>query len=100
MKIKIALKVLFTKVERFLIRNNRKFVFSSDEISDKNSRDKKLQYEFSNQKGLGKNFTELLVLTGTPTSNRKHSHIGSDNDLFASKHKTKIDKIDQDQEKL
>ena len=30
-KMKIALKVLFTKVEMFLIRNNRKFVIETEE---------------------------------------------------------------------
>ena len=30
MKLKIALKVLFTKVELFLIRNNKKFVIDTD----------------------------------------------------------------------
>ena len=40
------------------------------------------------------------MLTGIPTSNMKHSHIGSANDFFVSKHKTKLDDMDWDQDRL
>ena len=38
MKMRIGFKTLFTKSERFLIRNNKRFVITSDE-SDTASRD-------------------------------------------------------------
>ena len=38
-QVRVAFKVLFTRMERFLIRNNREFVldFSSDDVSSKSS---------------------------------------------------------------
>ena len=68
-KIKVALKVLFSKVERFLIKNNRKFVICSDESSDANSHDTKVE-RASKYELQGKNFDELLRLTGIPNNDK------------------------------
>ena len=68
-KIKVALKVLFSKVERFLIKNNRKFVICSDESSDANSHDTKVE-RASKYELQGKNFGELLRLTGIPNNDK------------------------------
>ena len=53
MKLRIAMKVLFTKVELFLIRNNKKFVIDTDTgDSDKYYKEKKI-VEFSKREELG-----------------------------------------------
>ena len=49
---KIVLKTLFTKAERFLIRNNRSFVIDSDESDSrhsKNSAKRKLKQDIVNE---------------------------------------------------
>ena len=49
---KIMLKTLFTKAERFLIRNNRSFVIDSDESDSRHSRNsskRKLKQDIVNE---------------------------------------------------
>ena len=67
MKIKIALKALFTKPERFLIRNNKRFVITSDE-SDKSFSLSTYRKEHikGKEEFLGHKFEDLIEKTGIP----------------------------------
>ena len=58
---RIAMKILFSKTERFLIRNNRKFVINSSEntSTDSDSTDKDFS-ENSIKQGFDTRFKQLL----------------------------------------
>ena len=58
---RIAMKILFSKTERFLIRNNRKFVINSSEntSTDSDSTDKDFS-ENSIKQGFDPRFKQLL----------------------------------------
>ena len=67
-KIKIAMKVLFSKVERFLIRNNRTFTITSDE-SDRSQNNRvtvEQRIETETNEMIWERFYELLNETGLP----------------------------------
>ena len=65
---KIALKVLFTKVEMFLIRNNRKFLIETDKSDGRSSLEKA---RVSKKQELGLNFKKLLDETGIPNQSKR-----------------------------
>ena len=64
---KIMLKTLFTKPERFLIHNNKRFVITSDE-SDKSVSLSTIKKENIQKKSefLGHRFEDLIEKTGIP----------------------------------
>ena len=65
-KMRIALEVLFTKAERFLINKNKAFVITSEDSADpkpcKNS--KSHRFQENDIKTLGPHFDELFEGTG------------------------------------
>ena len=67
MKIKIALKALFTKAELFLIRNNKRFVITSDESDTSFSLSIRRKEQIQKKdEFLGHKFDDLIEKTGIP----------------------------------
>ena len=67
MKIKIALKALFTKAELFLIRNNKRFVITSDESDTSFSLSTRRKEQIQKKdEFLGHKFDDLIEKTGIP----------------------------------